>query len=160
MPSTKNLEHAHYVKGIDPVADAFSGTVYSDIVSMRAYEKCEFIVYGGVATGSTGTSVLTVEACDDVSASNVSAIAFWYREVVTGDTEGTLTKATTAGFTATAGSSKIAILEISQEDLAASGYGFVRLKAVESVNDPVVGCVLIRQSGPRYGKSAKATTIV
>jgi len=157
MPSTKNLEHWHFVKGLDPVANAFASTVYSDVVSMATYEKCMFVIYVGV--GASGTSTLTVEACDDFTPSNTSAIVFHYREVTSGDTEGAMTKATTSGFLTTAGSSRIVIVEVSQEDLAASGYKNVRLKAVEGTASAVLGSILVIQTHPRYAKSAKPTTI-
>ena len=48
---------------------------------------------------ATGTSTITIEACDDVSASNVSAIPFKYqKQTGSDDTYGALTSATTAGF--------------------------------------------------------------
>lgn len=137
------MERLQFVKGIDPVADALSGTVYSDIVSMRNLRRVLFVVYGGVATGGTGASTFTVEACDDVSASNVSAIPFFSREIATTDVEGAITARASTGYVGTAGSSKITLIEVREDALAASGYGFVRLKAVESVNDPVVTAIVV-----------------
>lgn len=148
----------HYVKGLDPVADAFSGTVYSDVVNMKGFEYVNFIIFVGV--GLLGTSTITVEACDNTTPSNVTAIAFHYREILTGDTEGTLTAAATTGFTTTAGSSKIVVVSVAAQALAASGYGYIRLKAVESVNDPVLGGILIEQCCPRYVHEPGDSTIV
>ena len=64
----------HFVKGFDPVADAFAATVYSDIIEV-AGQGIGFVIYKGV--GTTGTSTITVEACDDISASNSTAVVFW-----------------------------------------------------------------------------------
>ena len=148
----------HLVKGLDPVADAFAGTVYSDIVSMSGHNVCQFIIYKGV--GATGTSTVTVEACDDVSASNVSAVTFRHAAITSGDTHGTYTTDTTAGFTTTAGSSQIYKIDVDAQALAASGYEFVRLKMVEVANDPVLGGVLINLLEPRVNQSVQGTVIV
>ena len=148
----------HYVKGLDPVADAFSGTVYSDIVSMRNYKTAEFIIYKGV--GTTGTSTITVEACDNVSGSNVSAVEFAYQSCTSGDTYGALTKAETTGFTTTAGSSQLYRIVVDSSELGASGYEFVRLKAVESANDPVLGGILIALSESKEETEIPVTAIV
>lgn len=146
------------VKGLDPVADAFAGTVYSDIVSLRNYRTCEFIIYKGV--GTTGTSTITVEACDDTSASNTSAVEFFYQAITSGDTPGAITKAETTGFTTTAGSSQLYRVWIDSAVLGPSGYEFARLKAVESVDSPVLGGVLIQLSDAKEEAAIPATAIV
>jgi len=137
------MERLHFAKGIDPVADALSGTVYSDIINVKNLSRVLFAVFGGVATGGTGASTFTVEACDDVSASNVTAIPFYSREIATGDAEGAATLRATTGYVGTAGSSKISLIEVREDALDSTGYGYVLLKAVESVNDPVVTAVLV-----------------
>lgn len=153
---TKMLETLHFAKGIDPVADAFAGTVYSDVYNMEAYGRIAFVIYAGV--GTTGTSTLTVEACDDTTPTTTAAIPFWYRQITSGDTETAPTRATTTGFTTTAGSSKIIVVEADAKDLS-SNYGYIRLKAVESVDAAVLGGVLAIQSEPRYASAIKATTL-
>lgn len=136
------LERLKLIKGIDPVADAFDSTVYSDIVSMRDLSRIAFVIYAGV--GATGTSTITIEACDDTAGSNVSAVGFEYQEILSGDTEAAVPAAkASTGVVTTAGSSKICVAEVREDALAASGYGFVRLKAVESVNSPVLAGILI-----------------
>src|SRR5688500_13686940 len=85
-------EETHVVKGLDPVADAFSGTVYSDVVSMKENNRCVFLVVKGV--GTTGTSTITVQACDDFVPTTRTAIPFRYRRLCnTGDVEGAITQA-------------------------------------------------------------------
>jgi len=148
----------HLVKGIDPVADGFAGTVQTDIVSMRNYKRAEFIIIKGV--GATGTSTITVEACDDVSASNTTAIPFYYQAITTGDTAGALTAATVSGFATTAGSSQVYRILVNASDMAASGYEFLRLAAVEVVNNPVLGGVLIELYESKDGRDVPATAIV
>jgi len=135
------IEELHFAKGLDPVADAFDGTVYSDVINMRDISRIVFAVYCGV--GTTGTSTLTVQACDDVTPSNRSAIPFHYREITT-----------------TAGSSRIVLVEVREDALSASGYGYVQLKAVESVNSPNLGGILVIGKSKTKTSSAKASAIV
>lgn len=148
------LEELFPIKGLDPVADFADTDQYSDIISLKDYEKIAFLVYKGV--GTTGTSTLTVEACDDVSASNVSAVAFKYREYITAssDLPGTIKDATSTGFTTTAGSSQLYVCEINVEALLASGYKFCRLKMHEVTNSPVLGGVLVLLANPRFQGAA------
>jgi len=154
------MEGLRFAKGLDPVADAFSGTVNSDVYSMRGYDNIVFVLYVGV--GVTGTTVVTVEACDDVTPTNTTAIVFWYREITTGDTEGAITKAAAAGFTTTAGSSRIVLVEAKAADVqAAHAEGFVRLNCVEGVDSPVLGGIhAVLGGGSRYVEDVKATVIV
>lgn len=148
----------HYIKGLDPVADAFAATVYSDIVSMKRHDVAQFIIFKGV--GATGTSTITVEACSDVSATATSAIAFKYQAITSGDTAGALTDVANTGFTTTAGSSQLYVIYVDASDLATSGYEYVRLKAVESVDSPVLGGILINLTEPKVNQAVQTSAIV
>lgn len=152
-------QEAHFVKGLDPVADFFSGTVYSDVVSVKNAHAIHFLIYKGVSTGGTDASTITVQACDDVTPSNTTAVAFKYRACTSGDTWGALTAATTSGFSTTAGSSQLYMVEVDADLLANSGYGYCRLKAVETGNDPVVGCIVVMLWPLRYPRAITATQI-
>lgn len=152
------LQNLHFVKGLDPVADAFSGTVASDVVNMSAYGSCLFIIHKGV--GTTGTSTITVEACDDVVPTTTSAVPFFYKTITSGDTDSVLTKATTSGFTLTAGSSQIYLIEVRDRDLASSGYKYVRLKAVESVDAAVLAGITIALGEPRNRADQQAASAI
>jgi hypothetical protein len=151
------LNNLHFIKGLDPVADAFSGTVTSDVVDLANHQSALFLVYKGV--GTTGTSTITVEACSDFSATAVTAIPFYSKSITTNDVQGDLTARAAAGFTTTAGSSQIYVIQVAAEALAATGYQFVRLKAVEVVDSPVLGGIAIALAGPRFGGSTTATEI-
>jgi hypothetical protein len=151
------LNNLHFIKGLDPVADAFSGTVTSDIVDMANHQSAMFIVYKGV--GTTGTSTITVEACDDVSGTNATAVPFYSKSITSTDIQGAMTARAAAGFATTAGSSQIYVIQVAAEALAATGYQFVRLKAVEVVDSPVLGGIAIALAGPRFGGSTTATEI-
>lgn len=151
------LEELHLVKGLDPVADAFASTVYSDIVSLENFGSALFIIYKGV--GATGTSTITVEASSDFSATAVAAVPFRYRSVTSTDVPSALTEATTAGFATTAGSSQLYFVEINAEELLASGYKNARLKAVEVVDSPVLGGILVALGKPRFTDAVDVTAI-
>lgn len=150
-------QRVHFVKGLDPIADGFAGTVGSDVVNMKGNAGATFVIYKGV--GTTGTSTITVEACDNTTPSNTTAIPFHYKAITTGDTEGAYTAATTSGFATTAGSSELYVIEVDAEELGDTGYGYLRLKAVEVVDDPVLGGILIMLHRGRYQQDVPATAI-
>ncbi len=139
----------HWVKGLDAVADAFSGTVYSDVFEV-AGDGAVFILHKGV--GTTGTSTITIEACSNTAAASTTALPFFYRACTTGDTWGDWTAATTSGFTTTAGSSQLYEIRVPSEHVGAAGYAYIRLKAVESANDPVLGGILCGVYGLRHAE--------
>jgi hypothetical protein len=142
--------------GLAPVADAFSGTVYSDVVSMAKHNEVLFTIIKGV--GTTGTSTITVQACDDFTPSNRSAVPFRYRVCTTMDAWGDWTQVAATGFATTAGSNQLYEIEVRNESLP-DGYPNVQLKAVEVANDPVLGGILITLGTPKYGGESPATSI-
>lgn len=154
------LQSLKFAKGIDPIANAFAGTVRSDVYSMSEHGRVLFVVYAGV--GATGTSTITVNACDNTTPSTRAAIAFWSRDILTGDTDSAITRRAAAGYIPAAGSSKIILIEADASDLAASGYEFVELTAVESVASAVLGGVMAILGGApgRYTEDVNATVIV
>lgn len=151
------MERLHFVKGLDPVADAFAGTVNSDVVSMRDMSRLLFLVHTGA--GATGRSTFTVEAVSDAAGANPVAIEYVSREILADDTEGPITKQPAAGYAAAAGASKILLFEIREDALSASGRGYVRLHAVESVDAAVLGSILVIGESNVPG-SAKPSAIV
>lgn len=147
----------HLIRGLDAVADAFSGTVYSDVVNIANYAVAEFILHKGV--GTTGTSKLTVEACDNANGDNPVAVPFSYqRHTGVTDVPGDVTNVTAAGFDTIAGSSEIYAVQVDSQRLP-SGKSWVRLKAVEQVDSPVLGGILVQLFGPRYAAQVPATAI-
>lgn len=149
------LEELHFIKGLDPIADALAGTVRSDVINVSKAHKLFFILYTGV--GLTGVSTITISACDDASPTTESAIPFVYRRMNDPDTPGAVTRATAAGFSTTAGSSDMYVIEVDMKALGNSGYKFCCLKAVESVDSPVVGCIVILMV-PRYADDTSTVT--
>ena len=135
----KTIDKLYCVPVKVPVADAFAGTMNTDIVKVLG-EAVMFEITKGI--GPTGTSVITVDACDDVTPSNTTAVAFWYKTSTTLGVWSDWTSATTAGFTTTAGSNQQYLVYVPADVLAAADeYGYARLTATESVDDPVLGGV-------------------
>ena len=151
------MSEFHFVTGTgasttllaSPVADALAGTIYTDVVSMENYHECYFILSWGV--GATGTTTITVESCDDTSATNSEAIPFEYKRVSSGETNTAWTAATTSGVLTTAGSHQAYIVRVRKENLDADdGYEYVRMKCVEGTNSPILAGCLIMMAKPRY----------
>jgi hypothetical protein len=153
------LQNMHFVKGLDPVADFGDTAQSSDVVNMSGHESVVFLIYKGV--GTTGTSTITVEACDDVVPTTHTAIPFFYRKYIgSDDVPAALVKATASGFNTTAGSSQLYAVEVRYGDLAALGYKYVRLTMTEVVNSPVLGGVVIIMGNPRMPQDIPASVIV
>jgi len=153
----EELQNQHFITGLAPVADAFAGTVASDVVDVSNHQGVLFLVYKGV--GATGTSTITVEACDDVTPSNTTAVPFFYKAITSTDVQGAVTATTSAGFATTAGSSQMYAVQVDAQELASAGYKYARLKAVEVVDSPVLGGIAIALLGPKFGGSATNTAI-
>lgn len=151
------LRYTHLVKGIDPAADAFAGTVATDVVSLDNHLTIEFYVYKGV--GATGTATLTIEACDDTVPTTPVAIPFRYQKVLTGDTHGEMIEVAAAGFATTAGSSQMYKLSVDAQALAALDVKYVRAKSVEVVNDPVLGSISIALIDARHDQAVQTSAI-
>jgi len=141
------------IQGLAPVADAFSASIVSTAVNMKTFSRANFFVIKGV--GVTGTSTVTLTKATDGSGTTEAAIPFYYRRITNAGVAGAWTLATTTGFTTTAGSAETYELAITDqmEGLALGDKPFVRLKATEVVDSPVLGGVMIVASGGRYGLS-------
>lgn len=153
-----SLEKLHFVNALPPVADALAGSAASDVINCKNFSKIIFVLQKGV--GTTGTTVITVEACDDVTPSNTTAVPFRYRNITSGDTVTALTAAAAAGFTTTAGSNHLILVEVDAVELAKAGYGYVRLKADEDTDDPVLAGILAIGVGPRFSVAVGDSAIV
>ena len=151
------LETMHVAKGIDPVADAFAGAnKRSDVYAMRDYESVVFLVYIGV--GTTGTSTIVVNSCDDVTPSNRTAIKYYSRDILATDVQGAITERAAAGYIPAAGSSKIVLIEVRAQDLV-EGDAFVEIEFDESVDAAVLGgvCAIFFQG--RYKEDVSPTVL-
>ena len=148
------LDQLHWTSGLVPAADCFAGGASSDIVECRSAEGVLAIIFEGDSTGGTTTGTVTVDACDDVTPTTTTAIAFYYRSSTTFDTWGAWTAATATGFVMPTGDNQMHQVYVPAAELAEEGYGYVRLTVAETVNDPVVAAVLIAVVDPRYQPAA------
>lgn len=151
-------QNGHVAVGIYPVADMFDTVQHSDVFNMKNFTGCTFYIVKGV--GTSGTSTITVSACDDIVPSNRTAIPFRYRKQSTLDTWGAVTAATSAGFDTTAGSNQVYEIIVDASELAKAGFGYVELTATEVVNSPVVGMVLWVGHEPNNPQNIPATVLV
>ncbi len=135
------MERYQLIKGIDPAADPLAGNTETDIVDFSEFHRILFVIYAGAS--ASGTQTVTVQACSTITATATTAVTFRYREITSGDTEGDITAATTAGFTTTSGASRIVAIEVAEDEVAATGYTYVRAKFVEVDSTAQIQGVLI-----------------
>jgi hypothetical protein len=152
------LESLRFTQGLPPVADYDAAGVSSDVINMENYNKVLFVIHKGV--GTTGTGVLTIEACDNVTPDNTTAIPYRYREVSAADVNGTLTEAAAAGFTLTVGSNIIVLAEVDSVEVQKAGFSFVRATLTESADDPVLAGILVILAEPRYNPADADATVL
>jgi hypothetical protein len=143
-----SMEKSHFEVGLAPVADAFAGTVYSDVVNMKNHGRVRFIHFWGV--GTTGTGTITVQACDDTVPSNRTAVPFRYRSLVAGAAPSAWAYVAATGFTTAAGSNQIYEIEVLAEDVGATGYGYVQTKQVEVAASARLGGILIEMLDAKF----------
>lgn len=136
----------HFVNATPPVADAFAGTLNSDVIQVDG-DGILFLIVTGV--GTTGTSTFTVDACDDTTPSNTVAVPFWYKEIASDPGDTTWTLATATGWTRTAGSNFMAQIWVPANLIGEQGYGYARCTAVESVDAAVLGGIVGVLINPR-----------
>jgi hypothetical protein len=153
------MDRDHFELVLAPVADfAAADPVYSDVVSLKNHNRVRFLVNWGV--GTTGTIKFTINACDDVVPTNETAVPFSYRVSAQAGTIGVPTITTaSAGFTNTAGSNQIVELEVSAEDLIASGYTYCRVKLDEVVDSAILGGILAQMAEPRFSNDPTTATV-
>lgn len=163
MPNSYLVETHHAVKGLSPSADLYNADPATDVVNMKEYQRCTFILHqNGSSPSSNGNAVITVEACSSAAGSSPTAIAFKYSKMTTGasDTMTALTAATASGFTTTAVEDTTYFIEIDAADLTAD-KPYVRMVCTESTNAPVIGSVMILLGGSSYkgDPSGQATAL-
>jgi hypothetical protein len=132
-------------------ADRYNTNPAGDYINSKYFDKISFYLSQATAGTNTGTAVVTVQAGTDASGTSAEAVEFKYRKKTTGASAvwGTITDATTSGFTTTANEDTIYEIEVEMAKLPAD-KPFVTLKLTEGVNDPVTGCVIAFGRCARY----------
>jgi hypothetical protein len=133
------LERLHFIGGLAPNADFADSTVYTDVFEVLG-EGAYFLIWYGT-NASSGASTLTIEACDNTTPSNQTAVVFYYRSSTTFDTWGSWAAATTAGITVGGSADSAWQIWVDAAELASEGYGYVRAKMVESTNQAADGVI-------------------
>jgi len=159
----------HIVTGIVPVADAFAGGVSSDVINLKNYGRCTFVIQTGAIQDGCVSNLVTVDACDDAAASNTTAMPFYHRSQrwsTTNDIWADVTPqlATASGYNFTvnhAVANAIHIVDITGEmvEQAAPGYEFARLTIAETANKTITAGVLVILSRPRFTQDLPLTAI-
>ncbi len=149
----------HVVNALTPVANAFAATVSTAPINMKNWEHCSFIISCGA--GAVGTATITVEACSDTTPTATVAIPFYYQECVSGDTFGAIIKTPdAAGFATAAAANKIYKVEVDDQMLAGTGYGYVRVKSVEVVAGAIAGGIVAVLTEGRFESEIMSSAIV
>lgn len=145
----KLIQTTHAVTLVTPSADAFAGTVTSNVVNMRDHTHLTAYVYRGAA--ASGTSLITCQSSATSAGSSATAIPFRRREgtVSTQDGYGDEVDVTAAGYTTTAEKDNIIdIIEVNASDMDGTDE-YLSIKAVEDVDHPVLGGIIGIMSGQR-----------
>ena len=154
------LDDGHIVEVLPPVANAFAGTVTTAPIRATLSGVVEFLVQTGV--GLTGTTLITVEACNDAVGTGATAIPFQVNAqppgANTSDIWGGYSDNLATGYTTVAGSNKLISIYVNPRTLP-SGQEFVRLKMVEQVASPVAGGVVAILRAPRYQQVPNRTAL-
>ncbi len=166
MINASIIQDIKFVSGIPPVADFNASTTYTQVVNMRDYQKCTFLLYTGVV--ASGASKVTVNACSNSAASAENEIAFRYKEQSTtlgADSHTDLATAVVGtGFTLTAETdNQIEIIEVDAAELkgsAGENYNHVRVSFEQTVDHPRIFACIACLSGARYGGDKKRTVLV
>jgi hypothetical protein len=161
MRTSLPFELGHFEAGLVPVADFLvnGAGVATDVVNLQRHEAVRLILFWGV--GATGTNTLTVEACDDVVPTNKVAVPFWYRQSTAFGAIGAVAfqPVPATGLLTTAGSNKVVELYTTAEYVAATGFGYVRMKSVPGVASALLGFCLIELLNARWKDGAEASAI-
>ena len=136
-----------YTHPATSAADMFNGNLTTDVLSLSNYGTIIFYLTKGA--GAVGTATITVESCDDTSATTSTAVAYNYAVCTSGNTWGALTAAGTAGFTTTAGANQCYAIEIRADQLSGSDQ-YVRAVFTETANAAVEGAVISIGFTPKY----------
>lgn len=136
--------------------DVFDSNTISDVVDMKDWGACLFIVKK--LDGAVGTATATVEACSNAAAAATTAVTFYYRSMTTADTWAT-EWATSASLSITAGADEIWEIMVFGDQLVSDRH-YVRLKLTEVDSTAVDGSIQTILLEPRYAKPSTSVDSV
>lgn len=168
MASKDFLANHHIVAAFYPVADAFTGGINTDIVSLENYRRATLVISTGAIEDTAISNLVTFNASDDNAASNTTAMA-WHRRFclssTTVDTWETLTSVAAAGYNfanrTDAAANNIWIGEVTAEEVQAAQAGakFVYATIAETVDKTITAGGIWILSDPRYPQDIPLTAI-
>jgi len=139
---------------LPPALDRWSTSDTGVAVHMENYKRLTFLVPTGSSdTESCGSATITVKAGADANAA--TAIAFKYRTCSSAGVYGTLTDASSTGFTTTNALGAYDwtyIIEVDAPTVAAAGtdFDYATISFTEVEDQAITSCVLAVLSEPRY----------
>jgi hypothetical protein len=157
----------HVVQGLVPVADAFTSGKSTDIVSLKDFNRVTWIIITSAIEDSGISNVVTVDACDDTTPTNTTAMPFYHRSLqwsTTVDTWGALTLAAAAGYNLTSNNAVANAVHLvtvtgPMVESAAPGFEFARLTIAETANKTITATVLCILDEARYPQATPLTAI-
>lgn len=163
MASAKFAQENGLINALDPAADRFATAGNSDVIRADNCEEIVFTVITGASVATTPT--ITVEACDNVTPSNTTAILFKSVSVTTAGTYGAVTDRTSAGFAlTTATASQYHIIMVDPADVAAAnsheGRNYVRCVVTENEDVPQFGNIMAIRYKEHFAQDVLRTGIV
>lgn len=162
-------ERTKIVNAIPPV-DGDDTAVESDIISMKNYNHCTFILTFGVVNASAATSANLIAYKGEDVTTCTTAFACQYRAEVTaaGDTLEALTALATTGVSLgtgntldVTGDNATVVVEIDAADLAptaANPYDTVKIGMTWNANSVLLSAVAVL-SQPRFADASSPTAI-
>lgn len=157
----------HIVQGIVPAADRFAGGTNSDVVSLKDYNRVTWLIITGAIEDTGISNLVTVDACDDSTPSNTTAVPFYRRSLqwsTSADTWGALTLVSASGYNFTSNNTvanAVHLITVTADMLnsAAQGYEYARLTIAETANKTITAAVLCILDEARYPQATPLTAI-
>lgn len=138
------------VQAFAPSADVHTADPVSDAVNTALYGELHALLH---IVATTGTAVVTVEACSAADGTGNEAIAFEKADLnpagSPADALGAFAAVAATGFTTDTSATRLYVLRIPYENLP-DGKPFVRLQLTEGVDAATIGSGIFLASKPRF----------
>jgi hypothetical protein len=136
------LERLKLVQAFAPSVDINDTNPAGKLINLALYSDAVLLLH---TVATTGTAIITMEACDDSAGTNPVAIPFRKQVLDTGgspvDAMGAPVDVLAAGFTTVVSKTSVYALAV-RGDAMPAGKNFVRPRLTEGVNAPVIGSAL------------------
>lgn len=167
MGNNDLLSNLQIVTAFYPVADAFSGGITTDAVSLAAYKRATLLIFTGAIEDAGISNAITIEACTAAAGTNNTAMAFRTRislSSTTVDAWSALAARAATGYNFAAASpvaNAIWMAEVTAAEVAAAVAGgyFVRAVIAETANKTITAGGIWVLSEPRYPNSTPVQAI-